>query len=75
VTTWTLKISAISSGVQCLELSIFVSSNGLVYWIIRANDSGFGVLLDVGGLSDVGYGKGQYGKKRLPYGQIIDGER
>ena len=58
-----------------MELYIFVSPNGLVYWIIRTNDSELCVLLDVGGLSDDGYGKGQYGKKRLPYGQIIDGER
>ena len=52
-----------------------MSSNGLVYWIFSTNDSELCVLLDVGGLSDEGYGKGQYGKKRLPYGQIIDGER
>ena len=58
-----------------MESSIFVSSNGLIYWITRTNAPEFRVLLDVEGLSDVGYGKGQYGKKRLPYGQLIDGER
>ena len=63
-------ISANSSAVQCFVLSILVCSGVLVYWDVRTC-----VLLALGRLSDMGYGKGQYGKKRLPYGQIIDGER